>query len=458
MIFWYTGQPGHGKTLHGLQHAIEMKADADKKHKADPAKYPNRELLICNVRGMDFSKVDGTPLEADEFKVWADSPEYIEQLKLIESDSSLTERQRAEKVEALGKLKIATEMINPRFHNAIILVDEAYEHGIFPKRSPGAKLPRHVERMAKHRHYGIDFIGICQSPDTQCDSFLRDLIERHIHVRRRFGTKFVHLREFDKFCSTPEKSHALTVRRVVLPKKMFGLYESTKLDTTERRIPWYYIVFPLLALALGIATWYWFGWLKRYGMDGSGTAGKTVAAGKVADGAPATAANAAAVSKPKTPSEYLAQYMPRLPSQPWSAPAYDGMHVAPTPPRVFCMAVGAGTDANGKYGEEKCSCLTEQGTHYEMDLNQCKIVATAGQYEPLRDAKMSRAESMDDSAKRERFAADRDRYHADFESRVGAAERGSSGGEVVPGAVIGGDVRTIGNGNVAPSSLPSIGR
>lgn len=80
---------------------------------------------------------------------------------------------------------------HPRFENAIVLIDEAYEHGMMPKRPNSTVVPRHIERVAKHRHFGMDIIGVCQSPDTQCDPFLRDLIERHIHVRRRFGTEHV---------------------------------------------------------------------------------------------------------------------------------------------------------------------------------------------------------------------------------------------------------------------------
>lgn len=39
MIYWYTGQPGHGKTLHAIDHAIDFR-DA------------GRLVYVCNVRGL----------------------------------------------------------------------------------------------------------------------------------------------------------------------------------------------------------------------------------------------------------------------------------------------------------------------------------------------------------------------------------------------------------------------
>lgn len=44
-----------------------------------------------------------------------------------------------------------------------------------------------MRELAKHPHRGLDFIFVSQSPAKQVDEFVHDLIERHIHVRRRFG-------------------------------------------------------------------------------------------------------------------------------------------------------------------------------------------------------------------------------------------------------------------------------
>ncbi|WP_234817189.1 zonular occludens toxin domain-containing protein [Xanthomonas citri] len=142
MIYWFTGQPGHGKTLHAIEKLLEYKDQG-------------RMVFACNIREFDYEKTGVLEMTPEQFRDW---PNFMPD-------------------------------------GAVALVDEAYEHGMLPKRPPGSKVPHHVEQLAKHRHRGLDFIFVSQSPDKQCDQFVHDLIERHVHVRRRFGTKFVHLRE-----------------------------------------------------------------------------------------------------------------------------------------------------------------------------------------------------------------------------------------------------------------------
>ncbi|MBD4124044.1 zonular occludens toxin family protein, partial [Xanthomonas citri pv. citri] len=134
---------GHGKTLHAIDHAIDFR-DA------------GRLVYVCNVRG--FKHADARMLEM--------TPEQF-----IDWPNSLPD-------------------------GAVCVVDEAYEHGMLPKRRPGSTVPHHVEQLAKHRHRGLDFIFVSQSPDRQCDDFVQDLIERHVHVRRRFGLPFAHLHTY----------------------------------------------------------------------------------------------------------------------------------------------------------------------------------------------------------------------------------------------------------------------
>ncbi|MGN5743221.1 hypothetical protein ABVB19_22065, partial [Xanthomonas citri pv. mangiferaeindicae] len=106
------------------------------------------------------------------------------------------------------------------------------------------------------------------------------LIERHVHVRRRFGTKFLHLREFDRFESRPEKANALIVRRKKLPTRPMGTYKSTELDTTERKIPWYYIALPIFLVAAVVMMY------VAFGRMGNRLAGPSCAARRsVSDGA-----------------------------------------------------------------------------------------------------------------------------------------------------------------------------
>jgi hypothetical protein len=340
MIYWYTGQPGHGKTLHAIERLLEFKDQG-------------RMVFACNIREFDYAKTGVLEMTPEQFRDW---PSFMPD-------------------------------------GAVALVDEAYEHGMLPKRAPGSKVPHHVEQLAKHRHRGIDFIFVSQSPDKQCDQFVHDLIERHIHVRRRFGTKFVHLREFDRFEANAEKAIPLTVKRKTLPKRPMGTYKSTELDTTQVRIPWYYIALPILIVA-GIFMMY-----MAFGRMGKGKSSPEADAANIAaksaaaprDGASATAGGVGVAAQQTSIEDYVKSHIPRIPSQPWSAPVYDNaIKVPSSPPRLFCMSSIGGRNALEQHDEASCTCLTEQGTSYDLDDATCRFVARHGQYEPYRDQRDDR--------------------------------------------------------------------
>lgn len=332
MIYWYTGQPGHGKTLTAIARALEFKEKG-------------RHVFVCNVRDFDYEKTGMSKMTPADFIDW----------------------------------------MNFLPDGAVCLVDEAYEHGMLPKRPPSGKVPPHVERLATHRHRGIDFIFVCQSPDKQIDVFVHDLIEEQVHVRRRFGTSFQHLRIFDRFERNPEKATPLRLVRQRLPKHVFGLYKSTELDTTERRIPWYFIGFAVgVPLGLGFMYYTYGGLAERLG--GGHQAVPTTSAALAANGAQAPVAAQRETRTPVTPLEYAQRFVPRLPAQPWSAPAYDDkLHVSAEAPRLFCMASGVGKNSVGNVELKSCSCITEQGTRYKLEYQYCVKIAQDGQYEPFRE-------------------------------------------------------------------------
>ena len=319
MIYQFTGQPGHGKTLSALKFAAEF---ADK----------GRLVYACNVRNLNHARARMLPLDPEGFKNWQDLPD-----------------------------------------GSVVLVDECYEHGMLPKRSPGSKVPDYIQQLAKHRHRGFDFIFVTQSPSKQMDEFVHDLIERHVHVRRRFGLPYVHLRTFDRYERNPEKAHPLTIKRSPLPKRAMGWYESTTLDTTERKVPWYYPVAVLLCV--GILVGGWFTWHNIRAAMGPGAVPAASA-----DGAPATAKRREGTKQPfsgagvvVTTDSYLESLKPRVPEMPFSMPALDGRRVA-VEPAIFCMS-----------SEEDCRCLTEQGTRYELTRDKCVVLARNGPvYDPFK--------------------------------------------------------------------------
>ena len=346
MIYFYTGAPGHGKTLHALERLLEFQKTG-------------RLVFACNVNSLDYAKTGISEFTPAQFKHWPS--------------------------------QLPT--------GSVLLVDEVYQHGMLPKRPPGSKVPSHVELLATHRHHGYDFIFVCQSPTKQVDEFVHDLCDQHIHVRRRFGLPIVYLKKFDFYERNPIKAVPTSLQRRMLPKKIFGLYKSTDLDTTERRIPFYVYVLALLILLVPLLVW----WSSSTVVGRFTSEDKSLSSpsklGVGANGALATVAPMPGVPSPEqkrvlTTEEYLTQFVPRVKSQPWSAPAYDGLNAPRSPPRVFCM-IGGDIDTG------TCTCLTEQGTAYILDeISLCRIIAIEGQYEPYRDEKVDQREAMDEDTQK----------------------------------------------------------
>lgn len=344
MIYQYTGQPGHGKTLHALDQAITFRDQG-------------RLVYVCNVRNFDHVKAKMLPLSPEQFRDWPNAvPE-----------------------------------------GAVVVVDECYEHDMLPKRPPGSKVPDHVKELAKHRHTGRDFIFVCQSPSKQMDEFVHDNIERHTHVRRRFGLPFAHLRIFDRYERNPEKAHPLILKRVKLPKRPMGLYESTVLDTTERKVPWYYWAAALLILVIiagGLMV------SKRIGSRFSNEVPVAAVGGSGrGNGAsatvPRTITNKEKEPLYKTATDYAVAHLPRFPTMPWTAPVFDHRPTT-ADPQLLCMAVGAGLDADDNRQEESCRCVTEQNTAYTISYGECMRIARDGPiYNPYR--KLANASRADDS-------------------------------------------------------------
>ncbi|MEN4903345.1 zonular occludens toxin domain-containing protein [Luteimonas sp. TWI1437] len=373
MIYWFTGQPGHGKTLHAIEKLLEFK---DK----------GRIVYACNIRQFDYCKTGVLEMTPEQFRDW----------------------------------------MNFLPDGAVALVDEAYEHQMLPKRPPGAKVPEHVEQLAKHRHRGLDFIFVSQSPDKQCDQFVHDLIERHVHVRRMFGTDYVQLREFDRFEANAEKVTPIVTRRRKLPKRPMGTYQSTEMDTTERRVPWYYFALGIGGpIGLLYVVWVFGSMGDRFRGDADALPPPAATATDAAapNGASATVGDDRA-ARTLTPDEYIARFQPRIPSQPWSAPAYDHLQVPMDPPRVFCMSsTGEGLDANGKPGKPSCGCITDQGTRYLLETAACLLVASGGQYEPYRANRIGDGYRVDGEQLGQRHMADAQRI---YEARA-AAGNGAPG-------------------------------
>lgn len=315
---------------------------------------------------------------------------------------------------------------------SLIFVDEAWKDDCFPQRMAGKPVPDHVVALRESRHRGIDFVIATQNP-KQIEVEVRRLIGRHLHLENLFGTKASQIYEWAKLVDRPTDDRGARSGAIKKtwphPKGRYELYESASAhegDNNRVRVPWKILAIPVLLLVLvGLI---WLGMSTLDGLTDAPVEGKARAAESkpVAVGGGLMQPLAGALSRPAqslmgrqersrgTRDEYVASLVPRVASQPWSAPIFDQKSVV-AEPEIYCASVQDGP----------CICHTEQGTRYRLKDRECRIVAKVGQYNPYR-----RPPSERDSS---RFPADReDRSLADGAGLKAGAEVGKSGRTVWP--------------------------
>ncbi len=330
-----TGTPGAGKTLSALEElfkeiGISVRGKTVEQLREEVQQKQNRPVYVCNVRDLKPGLFEEL---ADPFG-WEDLPD-----------------------------------------GSLILVDEAWE--FFGKHLRNADDPR-VLNFAKHRHRGFDWIMTTQAP-SQLAPFLRDLLGRHIHVTRKFGTQTTYRYEWPHVQDNPNsqtaKGHAIE-QMWRYPQELFALYESATLHTVKRRIPKKIIV-ALVVAALSVVAIpgaFLFLWQALGGSDAQATVAAQAATGE---------ARSVASTDPSgdgedvvTPEQYAYMRTPRFEADPASAPIYDRFEVQDYP-RMFCVISG-----DQRVESVSCRCRTQQMTPVAVSDRVCMHVARHGLWDP----------------------------------------------------------------------------
>lgn len=248
---------------------------------------------------------------------------------------------------------------------SILVVDEA--QFAFPLTGRG-QTPDWVQKLATHRHRGIDIVVITQNP-MMLDSFVRRLVDRHFHVVRKFGTHFATIYEFPNGV----RENVATKRDDGIrhewryPKEVFGWYRSSQLHTVKRRIPMR--VFLLLVMPLVFAAAAWVAW-QRMNPEGERMqklAGKDAQAVQSSVGGGATRDKKDA---PMTLEEYAAAYRARVPGLAHTAPIYDEVTKpvqAPFP--AACVSMRG-----------SCKCYSQQATRLDVAPDVCEQIVAGGYF------------------------------------------------------------------------------
>lgn len=214
MIYLITGVPGSGKTLYAVSTLLQ-------------------KLLKEVVKGKDGKEtkrrivVDGIPDLVIEHELMADRPE----------DGSPP-------TEGHG-LWNWFEWCKP---GDILVVDEVQRH--WRPRGMGTKPPAEIAKLETHRHLGVDFVVITQSP-MLIDQNVRRLVGRHQNVRRIFGGARALIYDWDGCQTDVHRTQGATKTLWSYPKKAFALYKSSELHTKQQQKIPLWMAFPVVVLALG---------------------------------------------------------------------------------------------------------------------------------------------------------------------------------------------------------------
>lgn len=276
-------------------------------------------------------------------------------------------------------------------NGSLIFVDEAWKWFGHLHNASRQLTPAHVLALAEHRHRGIDFVWTLQSP-VQIYPFAREMIERHHHVVRKFGTPMIDVFTWGELCddvkSLTRRDAALRNTRTLPSGEVRVVYKSAEVHTIKARIPVRVYMIPVLILGLIAAVWFAYQSLKPSNM-----AAKVRGADMVKGLAPAGAQGVLPLGggvthSPRDPLDYADWYaerfQPRIEQAPWSSPAFDQREAA-AEPVVYCMSSKAGYDAQGEWDDDSVTCLTEQGTRYSMPENFARGRARFGpMYDPFK--------------------------------------------------------------------------
>ncbi|WP_127166213.1 MULTISPECIES: zonular occludens toxin domain-containing protein [Xanthomonas] len=348
----YTGQPGNGKTALMMERLVEESKRAD------------RPIFAAGIAGLQ----DGLATTLEDPRHW----------NAVKGGEVCTCNDTSVQAEC-------TAHVVP--NGSLIFVDEAWKWFGHLHDATRQQTPLHVLQLAEHRHRGLDFVWTTQQPN-QLYPFVRGLIGAHTHVVRRFGTKMIDVFRWgelnEEIKSSAKRDLAQRTTRL-LPASIFGAYKSAEVHTIKPRIPWKVLALPGLVILAIVLGWLAYTMLKPSAMAAKATVKGTQSAS--ADAAPGASANTAKRDAPRweSPTQYAQQHLPRFGTMPWTAPIFDDR--SPTAdPLLVCMSSPGGRDAQGDYKAASCTCLTEQGTLYDLDQPQCRTLAKRGPvYNPYRE-------------------------------------------------------------------------
>ncbi len=277
---------------------------------------------------------------------------------------------------------------------AVIIIDECQK--VFPPRDATARPPQHAAAFAEHRHRGHDVILITQDP-KDIDAYVRRKVSRHIHLKRATTNAeraTVRVLMNDVMNIDGRGWGGADKFEYLFNKSVYPWYHSAEIHTHRRRLP-RKLMYAVMLLALVAAGYSYISYAvynktrHHSTLPGVASEPQHEAAATPAgfSALPATSPLADRHDDALTTEEWLLQFQPRVEGLPWSAPIYDGLTTRTRDyPIPSCIA--------SEQDENKCICLSQQGTRMDVNLELCRHIAYNGLFNPNRaDSPMKQARS-----------------------------------------------------------------
>jgi zona occludens toxin len=250
---------------------------------------------------------------------------------------------------------------------SIFVFDECQE--AFEPMANSATRPKYYTELSKHRHKGFDLYFITQHP-TFVDTYVRKNVEEHNHFMRPFGAKMVNKHTWKGVKDSCDKSRTGAItERLSHPTEVYSWYKSSEVHTHKFKLPTKVKMLFLLPVLLGLCVYFAYGYFAKKITPAQPKAVPAVPVG--ANGQPlASAANVKV-------NFDVASFKPRFDDIPWSAPRYDELTQPTVAPRIVgCMVM-----------QNKCKCMTQQGTYYHTSMQFCKVVIENGIFNDFEDGR-----------------------------------------------------------------------
>lgn len=271
--------------------------------------------------------------------------------------------------------------------NSVLVVDECQRFF-----RAGRGVPDYIAAMETIRHDGIRLILLTQHP-ALIHPNIRALVGFHEHLVRENGKESAIVYTRSRVIDNVRSDKALAVEdhhSWAFPKDCYGLYKSAEVHTFKRTVPFKYkraAMLALLALIIlgGVV------WQVRRAVYGDQAQPTPAAAGGVVAASNAGARQATRQTI-ETAADYAIALQPMIEDAPWTAPAFVGREMV-SEPDLFCMS--SGSMQGEEWVADSCSCLTEQGTRYKLDMVLCvEISRFGGRYNPFKAPALEQTASV----------------------------------------------------------------